>query len=249
MILAPNHPQPLSGNRFFWVLLVPICLISCGAFRKTQPEEWSKNEVVVASQKDSVFSNSENDFKPSETTTIENVWYTSVDFNGNYYKVPVHKKNFTIAILLPFHSDALNSTPDKRRGNLMLEYYQGMLTAIADIEKLNSKFTLRFFDTDNDTNKLKALLKKPEMEEVDLIIGPTDEEQLKIAAYFAKKREIPLFSPITIIEKLWANNPFFFNLNPYRSSSGVNRSTFGLCYQSRFLDMTATVSSGNMRPS
>ena len=214
MILAPNHPQPLSGNRFFWVLLVPICLISCGAFRKTQPKEWPKNEIVAASHKDSVFNNSESDFKPSETITIQNVLYTSVDFKGNYYKVPVHKKNFTIAILLPFHSDAMNSTSDKRRANLMLQYYQGMHTAIADIEKLNSKFTLRFFDTDNDTNKLKALLKKPEMEEVDLIIGPTDEEQLKIAAYFAKKREIPLFSPITIIEKLWANNPFFFNLNP-----------------------------------
>ncbi len=215
MILAPNRPQRLSGNRFLWVLLIPISLVSCGAFKKAQPVEWPKNEELTVKQKDSVLSNSQNDSKPIETiTTKDELKYTSVEFKGNYYKVPVHKKNFNIAILLPFHSDAINSVSDKRRANLMLEYYQGMLAAKVEIEKLNSKFTLHFFDTDNDTTKLKALLKKPEMEDIDLIIGPTDEEQLKIAAYFAKKREIPLFSPITVVEKLWTNNPFFFNLNP-----------------------------------
>jgi hypothetical protein len=217
MILAPNHQQPLSGNRFLWVLLIPISLVSCAAFRKTQPAKWLENKVITTSEKkkDTVVNDTQNDFTRLDIEPVKDeVTYTSVEFKGDYYDVPAHKKNFNIAILLPFHSDAVNSVSDKRRANLMLEYYQGMLTAIADIEALNSKFTLHFFDTDNDTNKLKAILRKPEMENIDLIIGPTDEPQLKIAAYFAKKREIPLFSPITVVQKLGTNNPFFFNLNP-----------------------------------
>ena len=217
MILAPNRQQLLSGNKFLWVLLIPISLVSCGAFRKTQYTYCPQNEVVTISekQKDTVVENIHHDFTLLDIKSVKDeIAYTSVEFKGDYYDFPVHKKNFHIAILLPFHSDAVNSVSDKRRADLMLEYYQGMLTAIEHIEALNSKFTLHFFDTDNDTIKLKAILKKPEMDDIDLIIGPTDEEQLKIAAYFARKREIPLFSPITVVEKLWTNNPFFFNLNP-----------------------------------
>lgn len=220
MILAPNRQQPLSGNRLLWVILIPIVLVSCGAFKKTQITGWPEDDVLETKDREVVITTPPKN--PGNVTGNEDkvdkkeevLAYTSVYFKGEKFKVPVHKKSFEIAILLPFHSDASNSALDRRRADLMLEYYQGMQLAIGKIEQLDSRFTLRFFDTDNDTNQLKELLKKPELEAADLIIGPTDEEQIKIAAYFARKHEIPLLSPITVVEKLWSNNPFLFNLNP-----------------------------------
>jgi len=215
MILVQNRLRLLSGNRLLGVILIPLLLISCGAFKKTAKVEWPEDDVIVVNP-------DKGDDTPENVDTTdkmddkdeEALVYSNVFFKGDNFNVPRHKQKFNIAILLPFHTDASNSTTDIRRSNLMLEYYQGVKIAIPEIEQLSSSYKLHFYDTDNDTNKLKLLLNKPEMETMDLIIGPTDDAQVRIAAYFARKREIPLFSPITTTNKLWSNNPYVFNLNP-----------------------------------
>ncbi|MDA8886627.1 ABC transporter substrate-binding protein [Bacteroidia bacterium] len=189
-------------------------LISCGAFKKTQPVIWPEDDIIVVTPtKDKDLPEKEDKPKVEEKNK-EALVYSMVTFKGEEYKVPVHKKDFEIAVLLPFHTDSVNSSIDKRRSDVMLEYLQGMKLAVSEIEKLQSSFKIRYFDTDNDTNKLKTLLKKSVIENADLIIGPTDEDQVIIAAYFAKKREIPLLSPMTTLNKLWSDNPYVFFLNP-----------------------------------
>ncbi|PCJ64388.1 MAG: hypothetical protein COA58_13625 [Bacteroidetes bacterium] len=214
MISVQNHLRLLNGNRLIGLLAIPFLLISCGAFKKTQPVVWPQDDdiVVINPDKDDppVNEDKPQEDKKDEETTV----YSMVLFKGERYKVPVHKQSFDIAVLLPFHSDAVNSSTDKRRADLMLEYYQGMRLAISEIEKLGSKFSLHFYDTDNDTVKLKQILNRPELEKMDLIIGPTSDKQVKIASFFARKRKIPLFSPVTTMNRLWSNNPYVYNLNP-----------------------------------
>ncbi len=215
MILVPNRRQPLNGNKFLAYLVLPLLLISCGAFKKSSTIEWSKDdEIVVVNPSNEKTKTPTTDTKYEKDDQTEKRGYSSVWFKGERYKVPVQDKSFDIAVLLPFHSDASNSPRDKRRADLMLEYYQGMKVAAEEAEKLGSKFTIHFYDTDNDTAKLVRILKKPELTKMDLIIGPTDDAQVKIAAYFARKRKIPLFSPITSMSSAWSNNPYVFNLNP-----------------------------------
>ncbi|NNJ54801.1 MAG: amino acid ABC transporter substrate-binding protein [Bacteroidia bacterium] len=213
MISAPNHRQLLNGNRLLAVLLIPFLLISCGAFKKTTvATELPENEEVVVvnpEKKEEPIVE-----KPVPKVKEKKVVYSTVVFKGESYKVPVHKRDFHIAVLLPFHLKGQESIPDKRRASYMLEYYQGMKLAISEIEKLGSKFNIHYFDTDNDTSVLKQLLRKSEMEKMDLLIGPTDDNQLRIASYYARKHEIPLFSPITTAGKMWSKNPYVFNLNP-----------------------------------
>ena len=99
MILAPNRQQLLSGNKFLWVLLIPISLVSCGAFRKTQYTYCPQNEVVTISekQKDTVVENIHHDFTLLDIKSVKDeIAYTSVEFKGDYYDFPVHKKNFHI---------------------------------------------------------------------------------------------------------------------------------------------------------
>ncbi|MGB1038886.1 MAG: hypothetical protein ACPGYY_09590, partial [Bacteroidia bacterium] len=210
MISVLNRLRPLSGSKPLSLLLIPLLLISCGAFKKTQPTVWPEDDVIVSSEKEDdrkpkVVENPREDKKEEKTEK-----YSMVDFKGEVYKVPVHKHNFEIAVLLPFHSDAKNSSKDLRRSGVMLEYYQGMKLAISEIEKLRSSFHIKYYDTDNDTNVLRTILKKPSVKNADLIIGPTDEAQVRIAAYYAKKHEIPLLSPMTTIENLGSDNPYAF---------------------------------------
>ena len=215
MILVQNRLRLLSGNKLLGVILILLLLISCGAFRKTAKVEWPVDDVLVVNSDkgDDIYDNVDTTDK-KEVKDEETLVYSTVFFKGDKFQVPRHNQNFNIAILLPFHTDAANSIIDMRRSELMLEYYQGVKIAIPEIEQLSSSYKLHFYDTDNDTSELKLLLNKPEMETMDLIIGPTDEAQLRIAAYFARKKEIPLFSPITTTDKLWSNNPYVFNLNP-----------------------------------
>lgn len=218
MISAPNRLPLLSGNRFLGYFIIPLLFISCGAFKKVQKTEWPKDEeivVVTPDKEETIDTDLPKDNPPKKDEKEEETKvYSTVIFKGQSYRVPQHKTTFHIAVLLPFHSDTKNSSVDKRRANIMLEYYQGVQLALNKARELDSKFTIHFYDTDNDTIKLKEILKKPEMETMDIILGPTDEAQVRIAAYFARKREIPLFSPLTTVSDLWSNNPYIFNLNP-----------------------------------
>jgi hypothetical protein len=197
-------------------------LISCGAFKKSQKAEWPKDdEIIVVNPDDGKTPKDKEDETPINPDTdgkdkedVKEMVYSTVSFKGEEYQVPIHSRSFEIAVLLPFHTDASNSSTDKRRANLMLEYYQGMKLAVKEAERLGSKFNIHFYDTDNDTTKLVKILNRPELEKMDIIIGPTDDAQIKIAAYFARKREIPLFSPLTSMSSAWSNNPFLYNLNP-----------------------------------
>jgi ABC-type branched-subunit amino acid transport system substrate-binding protein len=214
MILAPNRQQLLSGNKLFAYLLLPLLLISCVAFKKTKKVEWPADEEIVEVKPEKVVEKSVIAKPKVDAKDEETLVYSTVLFKGEEFRVPQHKHNFDIAVLLPFHTDASNRSMDKRRADVMLEYYQGIKIAINQAQQLGSTFTVHFYDTYNDTSKLKTILKNPVMDKVDLILGPTSEDQVKIAAYFARERKIPLLSPFTTMSNLWSNNPYLFNLQP-----------------------------------
>jgi ABC-type branched-subunit amino acid transport system substrate-binding protein len=214
MILAQNRLPQLNGNKILALLVLPIVMISCGAFKKTTGNDRVpvEEEVVVVEPKKNEGEAETPEVLPKKEEVKTK--YSTVLYRGEKFRVPVHKKNFEIAVLLPFHITGSNSFQDKRRAGYMLEYYQGMKLAIAKAENLESSFKIKFYDTDNDSLRLKSILRKKELKNADLIIGPTDEGQVKIASHFAKRHKIPLFSPITTVEKYWSNNPYAFNLRP-----------------------------------
>ncbi len=218
MISAQNHLLPLSGNKFFGYFLIPLLFVSCGALKKADTQEWLVDDkIVMLKSSDMSIKTGDESFKDTrrkEDLKEQIQLSSSVYFRGELYKAPPKKRHFKIAVMLPFHSKTQNSAVNKRRSSIMLEYYQGIQIALSKATGLQSSFSIYFYDTDNDTTKLKDILQKHEMKEMDLILGPTDEQQVRIAAYFARNYEIPLFSPLTTVSNLWSNNPYVFNLNP-----------------------------------
>jgi ABC-type branched-subunit amino acid transport system substrate-binding protein len=188
-------------------------MFSCGAFKITpSAEPTSKKEVITKEkEKDTKVISPKVDTKDEKETKTEKLATSSVRFKGEIYQAYVHSGNFEIAVMLPFHLNNQTGS-NSSRSNLMLDYYHGMKLAIEELEKQTSTFKFHIFDTENDTNKVKTLLSNPILEQVDLIIGPTSEDQVRLAAYFARKHQIPLVSPVTTVDKLWSDNPYFIQL-------------------------------------
>ncbi|MDB4174122.1 hypothetical protein N9811_04915, partial [Bacteroidia bacterium] len=115
MILAPNRQQLLSGNKVFAYLLLPLLLISCVAFKKTKKVEWPADEEIVEVKPEKVVEKSVIAKLKVDAKDEETLVYSTVLFKGEEFRVPQHKHNFDIAVLLPFHTDASNRSMDKRR--------------------------------------------------------------------------------------------------------------------------------------
>ena len=202
MILVLSPLQLLSGSKFIRLLILSI-LISYNTYANSTISQYfpiNKGRISL---------NAINN--ESKTENYDSLY--EITFGGKKILVPPHKKSFKIAVLLPFHTDAINSTIDKKRANVMLEYYQGIKTAIKQIDSLESKFIISFHDTDNDTNQLKSILASKDIKEADLIIGPTSKRQVEIASIYCKKNRTPLFLPITNSISS-DHNPYVFDLNP-----------------------------------
>ena len=80
MILVQNRLRLLSGNKFLGVILIPLLLISCGAFRKTAKVDWPVDDVLVVNSDkgddiyDNVDTTDKKEVKDEETLVYSTVF-------------------------------------------------------------------------------------------------------------------------------------------------------------------------------
>jgi LysM repeat protein len=101
-----------------------------------------------------------------------------------------------IALLLPFEANEIatsQASPQKR----MLEYLEGFLLALKDIKKEGISVHFQMYDTGSGVDKIPAILKKPEMQDIHLLVGGLSDEQIKLLSKYAKERGIPYIIPLT----------------------------------------------------
>ena len=131
----------------------------------------------------------------------------------------VYKNKYKVALLVPFMLDEnekreLNRNPTQEREiyghtKVGLDFYKGVKLALDSLSKAGLNVDLQVYDTANDTAKVNSILKKKEMQDVDLIIGPFASKNAVIVGEFAKKNKVHLVG-------LTSSNKFLFK-NPYAS--------------------------------
>ncbi len=137
-----------------------------------------------------------------------------------YCENPRLKDYYHVALLIPLHLDRVNDEfvedPDPRHPSFaFMPYYEGMLIALDSIRKMGGDIRLSVFDVCDDAGKAHAVLRKPEMADMDLIIGPFNANTLDIVAQYATRRNIPVVSPLH-----WEDNrqlvsyPMLFQATP-----------------------------------
>jgi LysM repeat protein len=85
-----------------------------------------------------------------------------------------------IALLLPLASNSR-----------MVEYYEGFLLALEDIKKQGISVNLQVYDIGQGIDLLPAILQKPSMQQLHLIIGGFSEKQIRLIADFSREQTVP----------------------------------------------------------
>src|ERR1019366_4156988 len=135
------------------------------------------------------------------------------------------KEEYNIAFFLPFHAEEANAIELEKiikgeeqlpnKTNVALQFYEGSLLAIDSLKKQKLNAKIFVYDMD-DTDSLNILntLKKPELAEMDLMIGPLYGSSFMPIAKFAKEHMIPIISPFTQINKILFDNPYVCKVLP-----------------------------------
>lgn len=127
------------------------------------------------------------------------------------------KKAYKVAIFLPFMTNEFTPAPNKEvpsKSLRALEFYEGVRLALDTLEKQGLNLFVDVYDTKKSVATVQQILNKPELKEVDLIIGPISSKTSFEVAQFAKQAKIPMVSPFNPRTDITEQNPYYIQLNP-----------------------------------
>ncbi len=156
---------------------------------------------------------------------------------SGYTPVRNLKGSFDVAVLLPFYlkenavrtdidsSKIVKGKPIYKTVNRseewiyprsigFLEMYEGILLAVDTLRSMGMDVNLHVFDIKSDTLELTRLIRRGDLAEMDLIIGPVYSHNLSIMASYAGSLGIPVVSPVPLFNNTaLINNPNLFVAN------------------------------------
>ena len=93
-----------------------------------------------------------------------------------------------VAVLLPFEEDS-------KRAAKFLEFYQGFLMAVDSVSTGGTSVEVYALNTGSTAEDIKQVLGEPELESMQLIIGPADQTQVPALSAFCQQHGIRLVLP------------------------------------------------------
>ena len=108
--------------------------------------------------------------------------------------VPDTRRVIELALMLPFESQQT-----KRSGNAerMLEFYQGALLALHNLQNDSTLYRLRVYDTERSERRVKALCDSTELDSVKGVLGLIYPIQIERMAEWCEIHQVPLLLPFS----------------------------------------------------
>lgn len=115
------------------------------------------------------------------------------------------KENIRVGLFLPLFLSRINNIdvwkiaqgdekiPEETK--IGIEFYEGIKMAFDSLRKAGFKGYLHVYDYNLDSAGFAKLMKKPELKEMDLVIGPLNGKRFETVLKFAKENNIPIVSP------------------------------------------------------
>lgn len=119
------------------------------------------------------------------------------------------KDEYHIAMILPFGLDGGAGSSGSLK-QVATEYYMGVQVALDSLEKEGFKAVVHIYDVTSDTSDIKAILKKPEMKQMDLVFGPLLPDGADVAGDWCRKNQIRLVCPASVNMSVLKSNPFVY---------------------------------------
>lgn len=104
------------------------------------------------------------------------------------------RKVVELALMLPFESKQT-----KRSGNAerMMEFYQGALMALREMQNDSTFYRLRVYDTERSERRVNELCDSTELDSVKAILGLVYPIQIERMAYWCAEHQVPLLLPFS----------------------------------------------------
>ncbi len=138
----------------------------------------------------------------------------------------IHKKGiYNIALLIPLYLKNVdeiipesiqisNQTAAAFKSFSFIQFYEGFLQVLDTMVKQGMNVKIYTYDMPDDTLMIAGFLKKNDLTNMDLIIGPFFYKSFKIVADYVKKEKIPIINPFSERRNILDNNPYAFKLIP-----------------------------------
>ncbi len=133
---------------------------------------------------------------------------------------PELKDHYHVALLIPLFleeltgHDTIPELPLDHRSFSFIEYYKGVLMALDSVKKEGGDFTLHVYDVSRDLTKAREVIRTPEFQDMDLIIGPFHRETLSFVAGYGLRNNIPVVSPLLDDNRQIRGFPNLFQATP-----------------------------------
>lgn len=141
------------------------------------------------------------------------------------------KETYSVAVMLPFMVNTLDPTPTRKRNQIVLDFYEGMKLAADTLAKQGVKISLRAYDTERSTEKIKTILASDELKSADLIVGPFFQEENKLIQEFSESNKINVFNPLSNNSETIGLNPFGYLYQPSNETIGKRSGEFLASYR------------------
>jgi LysM repeat protein len=133
---------------------------------------------------------------------------------------------YKVALLLPFDFPTVDSVlaspvsyiddPNPRfiKPFAFIEYYEGFLMALDSLKKVGLNAEVFVYDAPNSVAATRKIIDNPELQQMDVIIGPVYSKSFEMMADFAREYQIPLVNPFSVREEVTVGNPYVFQVQP-----------------------------------
>lgn len=114
-----------------------------------------------------------------------------------------------LALMLPFES---KHTKRSNNADRMLEFYQGVLLALKDMQNDSVRFRLRVYDTERSERRVIALCDSTELDNVKGVLGLVYPIQIERMATWCADRRVPLILPFSSDDRM-EDKPYVLQFN------------------------------------
>lgn len=190
-IIRLNPQLRERGLHYAEILLIPTG-------RKVEP----KAAEVVAHNEPEVIAHNEPEVLKEEPEVIKEEPKAEVNEVADSVRVDSvavdtiadGRKVVELALMLPFESQQT-----KRSGNAerMMEFYQGALLALRDMQNDSTLYRLRVYDTERSERKVKELCDSTILDSVQGILGLVYPIQIERVAEWCELHKVPLLLPFS----------------------------------------------------
>ena len=139
--------------------------------------------------------------EPTDNTTVE-----EQKGNRQCQPKPYRGKEMKVALMVPLYleeMDSINSVEFLKtfqpgfKPFTFVEFLEGVYLAVDSLKRMGYNIELTVYDVDNKITKTAKTLQRPELRDMDLIIGPFYSKSFNQVALFAENFHIPVVNPFT----------------------------------------------------